>query len=143
MSHSPDNKPTDSPLHTCMTKAIIAEGDQLRTGPQWVTARRARLKLYDDHLKCGDWSVPYSDIQEATLTRFRSTILRIPGYVLTLHTASKTYHFGLNGNKYWQGELPFPVTRKQGKIKLSFFSIAVRAFLVVLAAYYWWWLLKR
>ncbi|MCC9641628.1 hypothetical protein LOC71_05030 [Rhodopirellula sp. JC740] len=88
------------PFHSCMTKAIIANGDQLETGPQWITSRRARLRLFDDHLVCGDWTVRYEDIREAVLASFRSTILRIPGYFLSARTDDHTYHFGLNGWRY-------------------------------------------
>ena len=30
------------------SKAVIADGDQLRTGPKWITSRRGLLKLYPD-----------------------------------------------------------------------------------------------
>jgi len=36
------------PLHTCMTKAVIVDGDRLRTGPKWIAARRGRLQLYTE-----------------------------------------------------------------------------------------------
>ena len=92
-------------IHSCMTKAVVGDGDQLECGPQWITSRRARLKLFDSHLECGDWSIPYDQIREAVLSSFNSPILRIPGYILAVRTDSKTYHFGLNGGQYWRGEL--------------------------------------
>ena len=80
-----------------MTKAVIGDGDQLRTGPKWITSRRGLLKLYSDRLTCGDWTIAYDDIREAVLSSFRSPILRIPGYILAVRTDNDTYHFGLNG----------------------------------------------
>ena len=121
-----------------MTKAIIAEGDQLETGPQWITSRRARLRLFDDHLVCGDWNVRYDDIREAVLASFRSPILRVPGYVLSARTDTHTYHFGLNGWRYWKGDLPFPVTRTNTWLRMSWLSIVARATLVGYIVYAVW-----
>lgn len=118
-----------------MTKAIISDGDQLETGPQWITSRRAKLRLFDDHLVCGDWNVRYDDIREAVLASFRSPILRIPGYILSARTNTNTYHFGLNGWRYWNGKLPFPVTRKKTRLRMSWISIAARAIIIGYIAY--------
>ena len=123
------------PIHICMTKAIIADGDQLETGPQWITSRRAKLRLFDDHLVCGDWNVRYDDIGEAVLASFRSPILRIPSYILSARTNTHTYHFGLNGWRYWNGELPFPVTRRKTRLRMSWISIAARAIIIGYIAY--------
>ena len=128
----------EQPLHTCITKAVIANGDQLRTGPKWITSRRGRLKLYKDRLECGDWAIRYEDIREAVLSSFRSPILRIPGYVLTVRTDTEKYHFGLNGWRYWQSNLPFPVKRQQAKLKMSPISILARAVLIGYVIYVGW-----
>jgi hypothetical protein len=126
----------DEPLHTCLTKAVIADGDQLRMGPKWITSRRAWLKLFADRLECGDWTIRYDDIREAVLASFRSPLLRIPGYILVIRTDTVTYHFGLNGWQYWKGELPFPVTRQKAKLKLSPISILARVVLIGYGVYF-------
>jgi hypothetical protein len=132
---------TNQPLYSCMTKALIADGNQLRTGPKWVTSRRASLKLYSDRLECGDWIIPYDDIREAVLSSFRSPMLRIPGYVLAVRTDGDTYHFGLNGGRYWEGELPFPLKRQQASLKMSPLSLIARVGLIGYAVYLVWnWL---
>jgi hypothetical protein len=128
----------NQPIHSCMTKAVIADGDQLESGPQWLTSRRGRLKLFDDHLECGNWSIRYEDIREALLTSFRSHILQIPGYVLAIRTDTQTYHFGLNGWRYWDGELPFPVKRTQARLRMSLFSFLVRAMVLGYIVYVAW-----
>ncbi len=134
----------DKPLHSCMTKAVIGDGDQLRTGPKWITARRGLLKLYSDRLTCGDWTIAYDDICEAVLSSFRSPILRIPGYILAVRTDNDTYHFGLNGWRYWMGELPFPVTRNQTRLRMSLISILARVVLIGYALYFvWTWISSR
>ncbi|MEM9906117.1 MAG: hypothetical protein AAF921_13950 [Cyanobacteria bacterium P01_D01_bin.44] len=56
-------------LHRYMTKATIAEGDHIRRSFNWVMSRRGLLKVYDDRLACGDWDIPYADIEEAVLFR--------------------------------------------------------------------------
>lgn len=126
-------------LHKCMTKATIAEGDQRKYGPDWVTSRRASLKVFDDHLDCGNWHLPFSEIESAVLYSFRSVFLRIPGYILTFETSDRTYHFGLNGwGAFWRNELPFTATREEGKLQFTWFSIAARVVLVGYIAYLFW-----
>ena len=125
-------------IHSCMTKAVIGDGDQLECGPKWITARRSTLKLYDDHLECGDWSISFVDIQDAILSKFNSPILRIPGYILAVRTDSNTYHFGLNGWRFWQGELPLPVKRQNTKLRLSPISIVSRIAAVGAIGYLIW-----
>lgn len=126
-----------SPVHTCVTKALIAEGDQRTYGLNWATARRARLKVYEDRLVCGNWVIPYTEFEHAALYSFRSLFFRIPGFLLTIKTETKTYHFGLNGwGPFWKGRLPFDVTREQAKLRLSRFSILIRILLFAVIALY-------
>ena len=133
------------PLHKCMTKATTAEGDQRKYGPNWITSRRGSLKVFDDRLECGDWRVEYSEITSAVLYSFRSFFLRIPGYILTVETDAKTYHFGLNGwGDFWKGDLPFDASREEGKLRFTWFSIIVRVILFSYIAYMLWqWITVR
>jgi hypothetical protein len=94
---SPNPQLMSELLHKCMTKATTAEGDQRKYGPNWVISRRGSLKIFDDRLECGDWRIDYTEIKDAVLCSFRSFFLRIPGYILTVETNDRTYHFGLNG----------------------------------------------
>jgi hypothetical protein len=55
------------PLHRCMTKATLAEGDEIRRSMSWAFARRGFLEIWPDALACGDWVIPYSEIDEAVL----------------------------------------------------------------------------
>ena len=122
-----------------MTKATTAEGDQRKYGPNWVTSRRAALRIFDDHLKCDDWTIQYTEINNAVLYSFRSPILRIPGYILTVETAGRTYHFGLNGlGSFWRGNLPFEASREAGRLGFTWFSIIVRLALFVYLGYVAW-----
>ncbi len=126
-------------LHKCWTKAVVADGDQRKYGPNWVTSRRTVLRVYEDYLECGNWRIDYMDMSSATLFLFRTSILRIPGYVLTVETPDRTYHFGLNGwGKFWSGELPFETKRESGRLGFTWFSIVVRLILVGYAGYLAW-----
>ncbi|MEM9163772.1 MAG: hypothetical protein AAGC54_11980, partial [Cyanobacteria bacterium P01_F01_bin.4] len=102
----------------------------------WVMSRRGLLKVYDDRLRCGDWDIPYADIEEAVL--FRTRQMLITGYVLRIKTQGRIYQFGLNSGRFWTADLPFPVERRSARLKFSWFSFAVR--LAALASLgYWIW----
>ena len=145
MSSSPQTLPMSELLHKCMTKATTAEGDQRKYGPNWVTSRRGLLKVFDDHLECGDWRIDYAEIKDAVLCSFRSFFLRIPGYILTVETDDRTYHFGLNGwGRFWKGNLPLDAKRETGKLRFTWFSIVVRVILVGYIGYLvWQWITTR
>ena len=91
-------------LHRCRTKATTAEGDHLRHSLSWIVSRRAPLVLYADRLECGDWTIPYEDVEGAVLVSFWS--FPLPGHILRLRAHGRTYQFGLDRNRFWKGELP-------------------------------------
>jgi len=124
-------------LHSCVTKATTAEGDALRRSLNWVLARRAFLQVWSDRLVCGDWTIPYDTILESVLYSIRSPFF-IPGYILRVRTADRTYQFGLNAGKFWRGDLPFLVSRERGRLSYSPFSIVVRLILLGSLLYYVW-----
>ena len=126
----------DKPLYRCMTKATTAEGEDLRYSLNWVTSRRAILKVMPDALVCGNWTIPYQEIDEAVLFSVRSMFF--PGYLLRVKSQGQIYQFGLNWNPFWKKELPFRIQREKRKLKYSAFSIAIR---VILLGYllYWIW----
>ena len=127
-------------LYQCMTKATTAEGDQRKLGLSWAFSRRAQLKVYEHCLVCGDWTILHDQIRDAALYSVRSTLF-IPGYILRIQTDQKTYHFGLNRGRFWQGELPFPVRREKAKLRYSAVSLFARCFLVVYGLLLLWrWL---
>lgn len=127
------------PLHSCSAKVVIADGDQLEAGLNWMLAHRAVLSLYDDHLKCADWQVGYGDIRRAEMVMFKTPILRMPAYVLSVRTDANVYHFGLRAEPYWDTSLPFPVTRSQAKLRLSAVSVLGRCALIG-GVIYWAWI---
>ena len=98
-------------------------------------SRRNVLQVTETELRCGNWTIPYTEIEQATLMGWRSW-LGIPGAVLVVKVKVRTFQFGLMGSKFWEGELPFPVERKQGRPGYSTFSVILR---VVVLAYLAWW----
>lgn len=129
------------PLHRCLTKATTAEGEEIRHSLNWVVSRRAILKVMPDALVCGDWTIPYQDIEDAVLFSVWSTF--VPGFVLRVKSRGKVYQFGLNWNPFWRRELPFPVRREKGKLRYSAFSIVVRLVAVGYLIYLAWKHLAR
>lgn len=123
-------------LHRCMTKATIAEGNDLRHSLNWALSRRAFLKVYPDRLECGDWIIPYHEMNEAIL--FRTRQLFIPCCVLRVKARGRIYQFGLNPGRFWAGELPFPTRRETASLGYSWFSIAIRVAVVAALAYLLW-----
>ena len=125
----------EKPIYRCMTKATTAEGENLRRSLNWVVARRAILKVMPDALVCGDWRIPYNQIDEAILFSIWSIY---PGFLLRVRSGETVYQFGLNWNPFWKRELPFPVSREKGKLKYSTFSIIARVILLGYVAYIVW-----
>jgi hypothetical protein len=124
------------PLYRCMTKATQAEGEGVRHSLDWVFARRGILEVRPDALVCGDWVIPYSDIEESVLYSVRQTL--IPGFVLVVRARGHIYQFGLNWGRFWSRELPFPVRRERARLGHSWFSVAVRVILLGLVVYSLW-----
>ena len=123
-----------------MTKGTTAEGENLRRSLNWALARRGSLKVMPDALVCGDWRIPYDQIDEAELFSIRSIF---PGFLLRVRTGKTIYQFGLNWNPFWKKELPFPVTRGKGNLKYSVFSMIVRVALLGYIAYAIWKYVSR
>ena len=127
------------PLEMCKTKGLRDSGVELTRGASWVTARRGNLELYEDRLRCGDWTIPYDELEEASLFHYRVYFVA-PAYVLRVQHEGVYYQFGLNPNRYWAGVLPFEVTRAKAEFSFSAFSIVVRVLWLGLAT---WWVWAR
>ena len=123
-----------APIYSCMTKGVRGAPEEFEYGLKWITSRRAFLKVFEDRLECGDWNVSYSAIEEAELFQTRSGI--IPCFILKARTADNTFQFGLNGNKFWKGDLPFEVKRTKGRLEYSVFSICLRIALIAGLVWY-------
>ena len=132
-SHPIKSKDT-KPIYQCRAKGVRGAAEEFEYGLKWITARRAFLKVFDHQLECGDWTIPYEEIKEAELFHTRSGI--IPCFILKVKTEANTFQFGLSGNKFWKGELPFQATRTKGRLKFSLFSLAFRILLIGAVTWY-------
>ena len=93
-------------------------------------SRRAWLKVFDDRVECGSWSIPCESIQDAVVYQLRW--LFFPVGVLYLELADESYQFGVNPwAKPWN-HLPVPVRTEQAILGWSTFSVVIR--LAALAA---------
>ena len=108
-------------LFECRTKATCREGDRIRFSLNWAFARRAKLVLTEDALVCGDWRIPYAEMDDAVL-------LSIPTWFGTARNLmvwwrGSVYQFQLKSESiwrmivhpFWDGPLPFPVRRETYK----------------------------
>ena len=89
----------------------------------WVFAHWARLIVTASELRCGNWSIPYAEVEDAELVtaatdRGVNTRRLIFGY------RGRTYQFVLNPfrfspDPFWDASLPFPVRRENRPIEFS------------------------
>ena len=125
---------SDKLIYRCMTKGVEGSAEEFEYGLKWITSRRGSLKVFQDRIECGDWEIPYASIEDAELFQTRSGF--IPCFILKVRTPDKTFQFGLNGNKFWKGELPFRVKRTKGRLKYSALSVCLRIAIVAVLVWY-------
>jgi hypothetical protein len=123
-------------LHKCTAKACRVQSSSLYDSFRWVLSRRGILRVTDETLHFGDWTIPYTLIDEAVLFRIRQMF--IPGYVLRVRSRGFVYQFGLNFGRFWEGELPFEAERKRARIRLTPVRILLRVLFVAIVAYWIW-----
>jgi hypothetical protein len=123
------------PLYKCWVKATDCETGAPRHSYNWLASRRGWLKVFTDHLECGDWSIPASDVKSATLYELRYGFLP-GGSVLVIDTAARTYQFGINPWIRVGDRLPFPFNRERAKLGYSPFSLAVRIALILYVIFF-------
>lgn len=96
----------------------------------WVTARRSVLILTLNGLFCGDWIIPLSSVQEATLLQiFGGSVLKIST------TDGLHYQFGLQRNPAWEKQKVLPLKIQEGALKFSKASLVLRLVLVAWLVY--------
>jgi hypothetical protein len=96
----------------------------------WATARRGVLMLTTKGLFCGDWTIPLSTIQEATLLHISG------GSILKISTNDGLHcQFGMQRNSAWEEQKLFPVKIEEGALKFSKFSLVLRLLFLLWVAY--------
>lgn len=110
-------------IFQCWTKTTWREGERLRFSFHWAFARRAKLILTDTELVCGDWRIPYTEMEDAVL----ATVPTLLGTACNLMVwwQGRTYQFQLKSQSlwrmtihpFWNGPLPFPARREERYIE--------------------------
>jgi len=122
--------------YKCFCKATSREDKEPRYSHNWVAAKRAYFKIFDDRIECGSWNIPFSEIKSAHL--YKAKQMFIPVNVFQLVTEKGNFQFGFNP---WAN--PFKhlsIEYEQSKIKLGYskYSIVVRVLLVACVGYLAW-----
>lgn len=79
--------------YTCWTKVTDRLSGPPRLSLRWLSARRGWFRIFDDHVACGDWQIPFDSVEQAIAYRFVGPLL-LPATVLEIQTRDKTYQFG-------------------------------------------------
>ena len=118
------------------TKATERETGTPQYSANWLVARRAWFKVYDDRIECGDWVVPADTVEDAALYHARQ--VGIPVTVLSLKSQGRVMQFGFNPWVRIGRHLPFPYRNENVHLRYSKFSVVVRV-IIVLGIVYWLW----
>jgi hypothetical protein len=102
-------------LHECRASRITAPWDErtihefnlatLKT--DWWQATQGTLRIMPEVLAFDDWSLPYSEIDDAVVTLIRGIV---PSYVIRIKSGHQSYQFSVAGS-YFGGDFPFPARR--------------------------------
>ncbi len=127
----------DDLLYRCYVKGTTSETEEPRRSQNWAKARRAWLRVYADRVECGDWVIPYGDVQHAILYDAGCSLLgRVR--IVQLTTVSESYQFGIN--PWARPDLRMALEFETRRVTLGYspYSIAVRVLLFGYIAYSLW-----
>ncbi len=131
----PPDRASPAPLYRCLTKATDKETGEPRRSAAWIAARRAQFLVFDDHIRCGNWVILATEVEEAILYQAREFLLTTP--ILQVRTTERTYQFGFNPWTRVAEYLPFAFEKRKVRLGLSPFSLVLR---LILLAYFSYWL---
>ena len=105
-------------VYRCKTKATDKEGDDFRISRNWMLAKFYELRLTRREIQCGDWTIPYAEIDDAVLMAISPPY--ILGYTLRVKSRGKTYQFRLLStspwwwdlDRFWLGDTALPLRRE-------------------------------
>ena len=98
--------PEEPVLLSAACKARHSVGSNLGNG--WAFSRRGALLVTDRRLVCGDWELPFLEVEQLTYNPFHGVFSE--GVVLTARMQDgKSYQFGLGKSEEWVKSLPVEV----------------------------------
>ncbi len=101
-----------------------------------MVSKRAWLKLFDDRIECGDWTVPYSEIDEVVLYKAKDFV--IPALVLKLTTKDNVYQFGINPWCKIAEYLPISFREEKSSLGYSWLTTILRIAILCYLLYWTW-----
>lgn len=123
--------------YKCFCKATNKEKNNPKYSHNWLLAKRAFFKVYDDRIVCGNWVIHNNDIEKAHVYRAKFWFF-IPYYILELTIKSNTFQFGFNPWANPVKHMNIKYTECDTKLGYSFFSITIRILLISYIVYSFW-----
>ncbi|MBQ9239356.1 MAG: hypothetical protein IJ191_08630 [Treponema sp.] len=111
-------------LYSCITKATKNERGNPRYSANWMIARRGILSVFENYIKCGNWTITIAAVKRAKI--YKTKYLFIPVNVLELETENEIFQFGFNpwANPFKFLKLDYEI--ETAKLKMSKFSLILR-----------------
>ena len=150
MTRSPDSLPAAArfehfssgksfmtePIYKCWTKITNKESGTPSDSFNWIISRRGWFKVFTDRIECGNWKIPFAEVQEMVV--YRGKQMLIPVTVLQIAIPGETYQFGFNPWARPLTYLPISCREEQIKLKYSAFSISFRVIIIFYLIYLAW-----
>jgi hypothetical protein len=115
-------------------KAIISQSEEPRISGRWAFSRRAWFKMFDDCIRCGNWTIPFDQIDQVIVYHFRRQL--VPGTVLTISANGTIYQFAFNPWVQIERHLSMAFETRHFSRGVSIYNTVARiAFLFILV--YW------
>ena len=122
--------------YKCWCKATKREDGEPRYSHNWLAAKRAWFKIFEDHIECGSWNIKIEDIKSARLYHARQMF--IPVKILQFITATGSYQFGFNPWANPLNHLDIEYSEEKIRLGYSLFSIILRVVLLIYLCYLVW-----
>lgn len=135
--HFPDDfKMPQKPLYKCWTKATNREIGEPRYSVNWIIARRGQFKISENELGCGNWKIPFNEVEKVTVYKIK-TFLGVCKFLHITTREGANYQFAFNP---WAKPLQYlplkDIEEKEAKLGYSMFSIVVRISILIVFARY-------
>ena len=122
--------------YKCFCKATNREVSAPRYSHNWAVAKRAFFKVFDDRIECGDWNIPFAQVESAHV--YKTKQMFVPARVLQLDTSSGSFQFGFNPWANPFKHLNIKYEESEVKLGYSVFSVLIRIIFLAYIAYVLW-----
>ncbi len=129
-------------LYECAAARITEHWDEQTTKQfsmamlktDWWQARRGTLRVMRRALAFDEWTLPYTEIDDAVVTVVKGIV---PSYIIRLKSHGNSYQFSVGGS-YFGGALPFPARRTTVKgFTWSYLMARLLPLIALLALFLW------